>query len=49
MVVKAAETEGATVRVNITLPEKMLAQIDRKAVAEGMSRSSFLAQAAKRW
>ncbi|HEY5363253.1 MAG TPA: type II toxin-antitoxin system HicB family antitoxin [Aestuariivirga sp.] len=49
MVVKAPETEGATVRVNITLPEKTLAQIDRKAAAEGMSRSSFLAQAAKRW
>jgi predicted RNase H-like HicB family nuclease len=49
MVVKAPETEGATVRVNITLPEKTLAQIDRKAAAQGMSRSSFLAQAAKRW
>jgi HicB_like antitoxin of bacterial toxin-antitoxin system len=30
----------ATVRVNITLPEKTLAQIDRKAAAKGMSRSS---------
>ena len=49
MVVKAPETEGVTVRVNITLPEKTLKQIDRKAAAVGMSRSSFLAQAAKRW
>lgn len=49
MVVKAPETEGATVRVNITLPEKTLAQIDRKAAAKGMSRSGFLVEAAKRW
>ncbi len=49
MVVKAPEMAEATVRVNITLPEKTLAQIDRKAAAQGMSRSSFLAQAAKRW
>jgi predicted RNase H-like HicB family nuclease len=49
MVVKAPETQGATVRVNITLPEKALAQIDRKAAREGMSRSSFLAKAAERW
>ncbi len=49
MVVKAPETEGATVRVNITLPEKTLAQIDRKAAAKGMSRSRFLVQAAERW
>jgi len=49
MVVKAPETEGATVRVNITLSEKTLAQIDRKAAAQGMSRSGFLVEAAKRW
>ncbi|NJM30292.1 MAG: ribbon-helix-helix protein, CopG family [Rhizobiales bacterium] len=49
MVVKAPETPGATVRVNITLPEKTLAQIDRKAAQKGMSRSSFLAKAAERW
>ena len=49
MVVKATETEGVTVRVNITLPEKTLAQIDRKAAAKGMSRSRFLVQAAERW
>lgn len=49
MVLKAPETEGATVCVNITLPEKTLAQIDRKAAAQGMSRSGFLVEAAKRW
>jgi predicted RNase H-like HicB family nuclease len=49
MVVKAPELAEATVRVNITLPEKTLAQIDRKAAAKGMSRSRFLVQAAERW
>jgi predicted RNase H-like HicB family nuclease len=49
MVVKAPEVPEATVRVNITLPEKTLAQIDRKAAEKGMSRSSFLAKAAERW
>jgi predicted RNase H-like HicB family nuclease len=49
MVVKASDAEGNTVRVNITLPEKTLAKIDRKAAAQGMSRSGFLVEAAKRW
>jgi predicted RNase H-like HicB family nuclease len=49
MVVKSPETPDATVRVNITLPEKTLAQIDRKAAQKGMSRSSFLVKAAERW
>ena len=49
MVVKAPELAGATVRVNITLPEKVLAQIDRKAAEQGMSRSGFLVKAAMRW
>jgi predicted RNase H-like HicB family nuclease len=49
MVVKAPETNGATVRVNITLPEKTLANIDKKAAEKGMSRSSFLVKAAERW
>ena len=49
MVVKAPELAGATVRVNITLPEKTLAQIDRKAAEKGMSRSGFLVKAAERW
>ena len=49
MVVKAPELVGATVRVNITLPEKTLAQIDRRAASKGMSRSGLLAKAAERW
>ena len=49
MVVRAPELVGATVRVNITLPEKVLAQIDRKAAEKGMSRSGFLVKAAERW
>ncbi len=49
MVVKSPHMAEATVRVHITLPEKTLAQIDRKAAAKGMSRSRFLVQAAERW
>jgi predicted RNase H-like HicB family nuclease len=37
-----------TVRVNITLPEDVLAEIDRYAESHGFTRSGFLAQAAKR-
>ena len=36
------------VRVNVTLPEDILAQIDKFAEAEGFTRSGFLARAAKR-
>jgi predicted RNase H-like HicB family nuclease len=42
-----ARIEAKTVRVNITLPEDVLAQIDRYAEAHGFTRSGFLAQAAK--
>ena len=49
MVVKVPATKEATVRVNITLPERTLANIDKKAAAKGMSRSSFLVKAAERW
>ena len=37
-----------TVRVNVTLPEDVLGQIDRYAEAHGFTRSGFLTQAAKR-
>lgn len=37
-----------SVRVNITLPEDVLAEIDAFAEAKGYSRSGFLVQAAKR-
>lgn len=36
------------VRVNVTLPEAVLAQIDRFAEAHGLTRSGFLTRAAKR-
>ena len=36
------------VRVNITLPEDVLRQIDRHAERHGFTRSGFLAQAARR-
>jgi predicted RNase H-like HicB family nuclease len=36
------------VRVNVTLPEDVLAEIDHYAKAHGFTRSGFLAQAAKR-
>jgi predicted RNase H-like HicB family nuclease len=36
------------VRINITLPSDVLDEIDRYAEAQGLSRSGFLARAAKR-
>lgn len=36
------------VRVNVTMPEDLLAAIDRYAEARGFTRSGFLAQAARR-
>jgi predicted RNase H-like HicB family nuclease len=36
------------VRVNVTFSEDVLAAIDRHSAARGLSRSGFLAQAAKR-
>jgi predicted RNase H-like HicB family nuclease len=36
------------VRVNVTLPEDVLAQIDKYAEAHGFTRSGFLTQAAKK-
>ena len=41
-------TSAKSIRVNITLPEDVLEQIDRHAEAQGLSRSGFLARAAKR-
>lgn len=42
------KTVAKSVRVNVTLPEDVLAQIDRFAEAHGYTRSGFLANAAKR-
>ncbi|MCZ7643478.1 MAG: type II toxin-antitoxin system HicB family antitoxin [Pseudorhodoplanes sp.] len=45
----AVKTEAVRcVRVNVTLPEDVLAQIDKFAKEQGLSRSSFLAQAARK-
>ncbi len=44
----AAETESKTVRVNVSLGERLLAQIDRAAERSGQTRSGFLAHAARR-
>ncbi len=38
---------GRTVRVNITMPEDLLAAVDRFAVKTGYSRSGLLAQAVR--
>ena len=45
-----ASTSTATraVRVNITVPEDVLAQVDASAERRGMTRSGFLVYAAKR-
>ncbi len=45
----AVKTEAPkAVRVNVTLPEDVLEQIDRFAAAHGFTRSGFIAQAAKK-
>jgi predicted RNase H-like HicB family nuclease len=45
----AVKTEAPKViRVNVTLPGAILEQIDRYAEAHGLSRSGFLAHAAKK-
>ena len=44
--VDLARLSGKTKRVNITLPERVLAMIDEAALASGESRSGFLAKAA---
>jgi predicted RNase H-like HicB family nuclease len=42
-----ADPPGRTVRVNITMPEDLLAAVDRYAVRTGYSRSGLLAQAVR--
>ena len=48
ILVPAGTAPARAVRVNVTLPEDVLARIDRHAKAHGFTRSGFLAQAAKR-
>jgi len=47
LIVSVPDSKPRTVRVNITLPELTLKQIDAAAKKRGMSRSSFLVHAAK--
>lgn len=47
LVVDVPDTRPRTVRVNITVPEMTLKQIDAAAKKRGMSRSSFLVHAAQ--
>jgi predicted RNase H-like HicB family nuclease len=46
--ISARSPAKRAVRVNVTLPEDILAQIDRYAANRGFTRSGFLAHAAKR-
>lgn len=48
IVVQVPEGAVKTVRVNITIPEPDLRQIDQFAEAHGFTRSGFLLRAAKR-
>jgi len=41
------QTDDVPVRVTISLPKKLLEQLDSKAKAEGFTRSGFLARAAQ--
>lgn len=47
LVVSVPDTKPRTVRVNVTVPEITLKQIDAAAKKRGMSRSSFLVHAAQ--
>ncbi len=40
--------QARAIRVNVTLPEDILGEIDRAASRQGLSRSAFLARAARR-
>lgn len=48
LVVEVPDAKPRTVRVNITVPEMALKQIDAEAKKRGMSRSSFLVHAAQK-
>jgi len=48
ILVPAPDRPAKSVRVNITLPADVLSDVDRYAEAHGLTRSGFLARAAKR-
>lgn len=45
--VDVSRFDGRAEKINITLPRRLLAQIDRYAKARGETRSGFLAEAAR--
>jgi hypothetical protein len=48
ILVRAPDRPIKSVRINITLPADVLSDVDRYAEAHGLTRSGFLARAAKR-
>jgi len=48
ILVSVKTEQPRAIRVNVTLPEDVLAQIDRYAEAHGFTRSGLLAQAARK-
>jgi predicted RNase H-like HicB family nuclease len=48
ILVEPPKTPGKSVRINITLPADVLDDIDRHVAAHGLTRSGFLARAAKK-
>ena len=48
VLVSAKHASSRAVRINITVPEDVLQEIDAYAEREGMNRSGFLVRAAKR-
>ena len=48
ILVSVKTEQPKAIRVNVTLPEDVLAQIDRYAEAHGFTRSGLLAQAARK-
>ena len=47
LVIPVADSKPKAIRVNVTIPEDTLKRIDSAAKKKGLSRSSFLVQAAK--
>ena len=48
ILVESPRPSARSVRVNITLPEDVLGEIDRYATAHGLTRSGFIARAARK-
>jgi hypothetical protein len=48
ILIEPPKSPGKSVRINITLPADALDEIDRTVAAHGLTRSGFLARAARR-